>query len=72
MLPWQPEMEKKSRDTLMDRFKQHFNGFFLHVVHARFVESCSGVAVGIRLEGVGIDDAFVEDDFVSFGFFDGF
>ena len=46
--------------------------FFLHVVHARFVESCSAVAVGIRLEGVGIDDAFVEDDFVSFGFFDGF
>ena len=45
---------------------------FLHVVHVRLVESCSGVAVGIRLEGVGIDDAFVEDDFVSFGFFDGF
>ena len=30
------------------------------------------VTVGIRSERVGIDDAFVEDDFVSFGFFDGF
>ena len=28
-------------------------------------------AVGIREERVGIDDTFVEDDFVSFGFFDG-
>ena len=24
----EPEMEKKSRDTVMDRFKQNFNGFF--------------------------------------------
>ena len=29
------------------------------------------VTVGIREERVGIDDAFVEDDFVSLGFFDG-
>ena len=29
------------------------------------------VAVGIRLEGLGIHDTFVEDDFVLFGFFDG-
>ena len=29
------------------------------------------VTVGIREERVGIDDAFVEDDFVAFGFFHG-
>ena len=30
------------------------------------------LAIGIPLEGIGINDAFVEEDFVSFGFFDGF
>ena len=29
------------------------------------------VAIGVQFEGVGIGNAFVEDDFVSFGFFDG-
>ena len=29
------------------------------------------VAIGIRSEGLGIDDAFVENDFVSLGFFNG-
>ena len=30
----EPEMEKKSRDTVMDRFKQNFNGFFTCLVVA--------------------------------------
>ena len=36
------------------------------------LEFSSGVSVGVRLEGVRINDAFLEDDFVSFGFFDCF
>ena len=32
----------------------------------------SGVSVGVRLKGVGIDDAFVKNYSVSLGFFDRF
>ena len=44
MTSWQPEMEKKSRDTVIDRFKPNFNGFF-HGVGALSRYSCrSGLA----------------------------
>ena len=46
--------QNKSRDTLMDRFKQHFNVFFLHhgVGALSRYSSCSaagGVVLGIMV-----------------------
>ena len=67
-----PEMEKKSRDTLMDRFKQHFNGFFTCLVVA---EHCP---CPTRRELLGcsrrdtIGRCWDRRRFVSFGFLNGF
>ena len=44
----------------------------IDVFHVDRVDMGSGVSVRIREEGVEIHDAFVEDDFVSFVFFDRF
>ena len=44
----------------------------IDIVHVGVVDVGSGVSVRIQEESVGIHDAFVEDDFVSFGFFDRF
>ena len=53
----EPEMEKKSRDTGMDRFKQNFNGFFHGVDALSMYFSCSAggglTRGGIRVKSSG-------------------